>query len=287
MSTSTPERVLTPADVERLNFSQTVGLVNEPNMCSGGAATIRAVLREVPGLTAGDRILEVGSNTGFSVLEMAAATKCDVHGIDIEDSSVRFSRNKAAALGLGNAHFAVGDGTRIDFPNDHFDMLFASNVTSFIPDRQRAIDEYYRVLKRFGVLAAVPIFYHRRPPARLLAEVERAIGAPLPRFSRADWEEMFGRPGSELFFSEEYEYLDLSPEQIDAYVAAVLAQPCNDSMSRELKEAAGSRLRYFYTLFNENLGYARYAILLYRKNRPTEFPILHASAPVAGSAQHR
>ncbi|WP_330289380.1 class I SAM-dependent methyltransferase [Streptomyces sp. NBC_00576] len=287
MTTAAPVRTLSPDEVQHLNFSQTVGLVNEPNMCSGGAATIRSVLHRVPGLGVGDRILEVGSNTGFSVLEMASATKCDVHGIDIEESSVRFSRNKAAALGLDNAHFDVGDGTRIAFPDEHFDLLFASNVTSFIPDRGRAIDEYHRVLKRFGVLAAVPIFYHRRPPARLLAEVEQAIGAPLPRFSRADWEDMFGRPGSELFFSEEYEYLDLSPEQIDAYVAAVLAQPCNDDMGQELKEAAGRRLHYFYTLFNENLGYARYAILLYRKSAPTTFPILHASAPVPGTALSR
>ncbi|MFJ6687018.1 class I SAM-dependent methyltransferase [Streptomyces werraensis] len=287
MSTTTQDRVLTPSDVEQLNFSQTVGLVNEPNMCSGGAGTIRAVLRAVPGLGAGDRILEVGSNTGFSVLEMASNTKCEVHGIDIEESSVRFSRDKASALGLDNAHFAVGDGTRIDFPDAHFDLLFASNVTSFIPDRTRAIDEYHRVLKRFGVLAAVPIFYHRRPPERLLAEVEQAIGAPLPRFSRADWEEMFNRPGAELFFSEEFEYLDLSSAQIEAYVASVLDQPCNDHLQADVKQAAGRRLHYFYTLFNENLGYARYAILLYRKSQPTEFPILHASAPVAGTAQYR
>jgi ubiquinone/menaquinone biosynthesis C-methylase UbiE len=287
VSAATSPSQLTVSDIQHLNFSQTVGLVNEPNMCSGGAATIRAVLREGPALAAGDRILEVGSNTGFSVLEMASATHCEVQGIDIEESSVRFSQEKAAALGLANAHFSVGDGTKIAFPDEHFDMVFASNVTSFIPDRGRAIDEYYRVLKRFGVLAAVPIFYHRRPPARLLAEVEQAVGAPLPRFSRADWEEMFGLPGSELFFSEEYEYLDLSPAQIDAYVAAVLAQPCNDGMTEELKEAAGQRLHYFYTLFNENLGYARYAILLYRKSQPTAFPVLHASAPVAGTALHR
>ncbi|MFD7717085.1 class I SAM-dependent methyltransferase [Streptomyces sp. NPDC059814] len=287
MTTTAPNRQLTPDDVRQLNFSQTVGLVNEPNMCSGGAATIRTVLRETPGLGPGRRILEVGSNTGFSVLEMAASADCEVSGIDIEESSVRFSRTKAAALGLENAHFSVGDGTRIAFPGEHFDLLFASNVTSFIPDRQRAIDEYYRVLKRFGVLAAVPIFYHRRPPARLLAEVEHAIGAPLPRFGRNDWEDMFGRDGAELFFSEDHEYLDLSPEQIDGYVAAVLAQPCNDSLPEELKEAAGRRLHHFYSLFNENLGYCRYSILLYRKNRPTEFPILHASAPVAGSAVRR
>ncbi|MEV7211966.1 class I SAM-dependent methyltransferase [Kitasatospora cineracea] len=287
MSITTAVQRPTVDEVRRLNFSQTVGLVNEPNMCSGGAATLRTILRETPGLGAGDRILEVGSNTGFSVLELASSSHCEVHGIDIEDSSVEFSKAKATALGLANAHFKVGDGTRIEYPDGHFSMLFASNVTSFIPDRRRAVDEYYRVLERFGVLAAVPIFYHRQPPAALLAEVEQAIGAPLPRWSRADWEEMFGRPGSELFFSEEYEYDYLTAAQIDAYVAAVLDQPCNDDMSEELKEAAGRRLHYFYTLFNENLAYTRYAILLYRKGQPTAFPVLHTSSAVAGTAIRR
>ncbi|MEU7900542.1 hypothetical protein AB0B45_47900 [Nonomuraea sp. NPDC049152] len=41
---------LTADEVAQLNFSQIVGFVNEPNMCSGGAATLRRIMREVPGL---------------------------------------------------------------------------------------------------------------------------------------------------------------------------------------------------------------------------------------------
>lgn len=277
----------TAADVAELSFSQVVGLVNEPNMCSGGSATIRTVLREAPGVGPGSRILEVGSNTGFSVLEMAAASRADVFGIDIEDASVRFAKAKAKALALTNAYFSVGDGTRIDFPDGHFDLVFASNVTSFIPDRTAAISEYYRVLRPFGVLAAVPIFYRERPPAELLRAVEVAVGAPMPGFSREDWKEMFGRAGSELIFSADHRYDDLDEVRIDAYVVEVLAQPCNDGLAPDVREAATERLRYFYRLFNRNLQYAGYAIFLYRKSSPTAFPVLHTSTPIAGSVVRR
>jgi ubiquinone/menaquinone biosynthesis C-methylase UbiE len=281
-STVFTPRQVSVAEIEAMNFSRLVGFVDEPNMCSGGAATLRTVLRESPVLSAGRRALEVGSNTGFSVLELASMSDADIYGIDIEQRSVDLARGKAAALGLGNAHFQVGDGTRIGFPDDHFAMVFASNVTSFIPDRVKAVDEYYRVLAPFGVLAAAPIFYAQEPPERLRDEVEAAIGAPLPRWSRADWEALFERPGAKLFFAEEYSYTDLSADQIDGYVAAVLDQPVNADLDGDLRAAAAERLRYFYTLFNENLRYAHYAVLLYRNGQPTSFPVLHTSAPVTG-----
>lgn len=286
---ASPGRVARPSheDVPLLNFSQVVGLVNEPNMCSGGAATLRTVLRETPGLNRRSRILEVGSNTGFSVLELASASPCQVYGVDIEPTSVLLAKEKAAGMGLPNAHFSVGDGTQIAFDDGEFDLVFASNVTSFIPDKVSAVREYYRVLKTYGVLASVPIFYHRSPPARLVAEVEEAIGAPLTQRGRVEWEELFCAPGGELFFAEEHEYDELGDNAITDYVAAVLDQPCNADMTDELKAAAGERLAYFYRLFNENLGYARYAVLLFRKGAPTTFPVLHTSAPVRGTLERR
>lgn len=260
-----------------LNFSQLVGLVNEPNMCSGGTATLRTILRQAPTLHATDRALEVGSNTGFAVLELAAQTPATVHGIDIEPASVALAQAKAAALGLDNARFQVGDGTRIDFPDDYFSLVFVSNVTSFIPQADRAVADYYRVLRPLGTLAAVPIYYHRPPPAALVAEVEAAIGAPIRQRSLDDWLDLFG---GQPYFIQEYEYEYRDDHDIDRYVARVLGQPSNDALDEEVKQAAGDRLRYFYALFNENLQYARYAIVLLRKGAPTGFPILHTSRRV-------
>jgi ubiquinone/menaquinone biosynthesis C-methylase UbiE len=267
-------------EVTRLNFSQVVSLLNEPNMCSGGAETLRQIVRHAPQLGPRSRVLEVGSNTGFSVLELAAQLPTEVYGIDIEPYSVRLAEEKARALRLPNAHFQVGDGMDIDFDDATFDLVFPSNVTSFVPDARKAVAEYYRVLKPFGTLAAVPIYYHRPPPADLLARVEQAIGVPLSVTRLETWVELFGEGVRSPYWLREYEYIDLSAAEIDAYLARVVDQESNDALAPEVKEAAASRLREFYALFAENLRYARFAILLFRHGDPTSFPILHRTRPV-------
>ncbi|HST86243.1 MAG TPA: class I SAM-dependent methyltransferase [Kineosporiaceae bacterium] len=276
--------VMTAESVATLNFSQTVSLLNEPNMCSGGAETIRTVLAQIPTLRYASRILEVGSNTGFSVLEFASMVTGTVHGIDIEPYSVKLSRAKARRLGLDNAHFRVGDGTAIDYPTGDFDLVYASNVTSFIPDAPRAVAEYYRVLRPFGTLAAVPIYYRTTPSAALLSQVEEAIGAPLRVRRLDDWIPVFGQGTRQPYWTQEFEYVDLTPIEIARYVDAVVAQESNTMLPQPVLTAAAERLHHFYTLFNENLRHAGFAVLLYRNQEPTPFPILHRTRPVVPGA---
>lgn len=271
---------ISAADVPFLNFSQTVSLVNEPNMCSGGAETIRQILRHAPPLGAGQRVLEVGSNTGFSVLEMASQTVARVTGIDIEPYSVRLASDKARSLGLANADFKVGDGTSIAEPDDSFDLVFASNVTSFIPDPVRAVEEYYRVLRPLGTLAVAPIYYHEAPADDLLAEVGEAVGVDVPVRGLQDWVTAFGQNRREPYWVQEYAYDDLDDAHIERYVRAVLDQPSNRSLDPSVSTAAAERLGYFYRLFNRNLRHARFAVMLFRKSEPTRFPILHTTYPV-------
>lgn len=54
-----------------------------------------------------------------------------------------------------------------------------------------------------------------------------------------------------------------------------MAQPSNAALPSDVLTAAAERMHYFYTLFNENLRHAGFAVLLYRNEEPTPFPILH------------
>jgi len=281
MPTPLAPETIDAADVQHLNFSQTVSLLNEPNMCSGGAETIRQVLRHAPPLGPAHRILEVGSNTGFSTLELAVQTTAQVTGIDIEPNSVRLAVDKATALGLSNVDFRVGDGTAIAAEDGFFDLVFASNVTSFIPDPVRAVKEYYRVLQRFGTLAVAPIFYRTAPPATLLAAIGEAVGVEVPVRHLDHWVNLFGQGQRQPFWVQEYEYDELDDAAIDRYTQSVQDQPGNQSLDSAVAEAAGRRLAYFYRLFDENLRYARFAVMLFRKDDPTTFPVLHTTKEVS------
>lgn len=270
---------LRPDDLAQIDFSSLVGLVNEPNMPSGGGATIRRVV-DLARLRSGCNVLEIGSNTGFTSIEFASWIDGKAVGVDINPISVAFAKDKAGRYGVENVTFDVGDGCHLPYPDDTFDLVYCSNVTSFIDDRKRARDEYYRVLGPRGVLAAVPIYYHLDPPDELRQKVGEAIGADLPITDQHYWIDLFDDPTAVLVEHETYEYERQTPERIAAYVEMILQQPHLKNLDPVLREAAGERLSYFYSLFDENLSYARYDILIYRRNHPNPEPVLHTSRRV-------
>ncbi|WNV85803.1 class I SAM-dependent methyltransferase [Umezawaea sp. Da 62-37] len=271
---------LTATSAAGLGFSRLVALVNEPNMPSGGGATVRRVLQLAP--VRGDLpLIEVGSNTGYTTIEMASWVTAPVIGVDVDPVSCAFATAKAARHGIGNARFVVGDGLALPVADASCQLVFCSNVTSFMRDHDRASREYYRVLAPRGVLAAVPIHYHREPPSALRARVEEAIRAPLPVTSRDYWVDVFAHPRSTLIAEETYEYERRSDDDVEAYVKGVMAQPHLDAVAPSVRSALAERLTHFYRLFDENLSYARYSILLFRADHPNPEPVLHTSHRVA------
>ncbi|MDI5961131.1 methyltransferase domain-containing protein [Streptomyces sp. SL13] len=270
---------LSVAEINELDFSRVVALTNEPNMCSGGGATVRRVL-QLAGPLRGRPVLEVGSNTGFTSIEMASWLDSPVTGLDVNPVSNAFAEAKAKAAGIDNVNFVLGDGQGMPFEDDSFDLVFASNVTSFMTDHRRACDEYYRVLSPRGVLAAVPIYYRSTPPESLRKAVEAAIGVPLPITSEQYWIDIFSREGVSLIEAEPYEYVRQTPERINAYVETVMDQSHLARQSAEKVAALRSRLAHFYDIFDENLSYAGYSILLFRSGHPNPEPILHTTRRV-------
>src|SRR5882757_9138627 len=254
---------LSVAEIRTLDFSSVVGLTNEPNMPSGGGATVRRVL-QLARPRPGRPVLEVGSNTGYTSIELASWLDAPVTGLDYNPVSNAFASAKAQQAGIGNVTFVLGDGQGMPFEDNTFELVFCSNVTSFMLDHGRASDEYYRVLAPRGVLAAVPIYYRKPAPAALRNAVEEAIGVPITGTDRDYWVEVFSRPGATLIADEPYAYIRQSKGRIADYVHAVIGQAHLENQPRDKVDALRDRLAYFYEIFDENLSYAGYSILLFR-----------------------
>lgn len=264
-----------------MDFSTLVSVVREPNMCSGGYETIREIIKE-SNLRHDAKILEIGSNTGFSSFEFATILPhAQVTGIDINPQSVEFAQEKAKKYKLSNVNFLCSDARALPFDNQTFDLVFCSNVTSFIEEKEKAIIEYIRVLKKGGILAAVPIYYRKQPPQKLVQKVGEAIGTKIEVWDRSFWEGLFQRYGDlQLYFAKDYEYVPSTEEEIETYVEMVMDQKHLASVDPKIKQALKNRLTYLYQLFDFNLTYAGFSILLYRKCPVNRWHILHKSIPI-------
>lgn len=97
----------------------------------------------------GGRILEVGVGTGLSLPSYSSLSR--IVGIDISEPMLEKARQRVQRAGLGNVEsIAVGDAENLDFPTASFDVVVAQYVVTAVPNPERALDEFVRVVRPGG-----------------------------------------------------------------------------------------------------------------------------------------
>lgn len=110
---------------------------------SGRAQTAEAANR------IGGRILEAGLGTGISL--PLYRSDCRLTGIDLSPSMLDKARKRVQRFGLTNVEdIAVMDVEDLRYPDESFDVVIAQYVVTAVPDPEKALDEFYRVLKPGG-----------------------------------------------------------------------------------------------------------------------------------------
>lgn len=224
----------------------------------------------------GKRVLEVGCNTGFSVVNLALLTGAECHGVDINRESIEEARGYAESSGAGDCTvFKVGNALKLPYPDVHFDALWVSNVTSFISDKIGAFSEYLRVLKPGGFLGVAPVYYLTTPPSALFAEVETLVGTKITIRDLVAWRGaiMQGAHRAGIHIVEcaalDYIYLDQSAS-LDYWLAKILSKPHLQALPDRAHKALSERYTHVIRVFNENLKYCGFSLLLYQKRLAEE-----------------
>lgn len=124
----------------------------------GGHAVVRWVQRNLPEFRP-QRIMEIGSTLGHSLLPIAAAfPEAEVVGVDVCKPVSRYASARARALGIFNVRFRQADGANLnDFADESFDWV---QTTMFLHElsygsMQAIMRESFRVLKPGGVVLHV------------------------------------------------------------------------------------------------------------------------------------
>jgi SAM-dependent methyltransferase len=112
------------------------------------AATLGSVVEMVPA-DSGGRWLETACGPGI-VSRGVAARVGSVHGVDLTPAMVEKAGAEAAAAGLGNIEFSVGDATALEFEDDSFDGAVNRFSLHHIPVPQRVLAEMARVVRPGG-----------------------------------------------------------------------------------------------------------------------------------------
>ncbi len=223
-----------------------------------------AVLRCLDGIPKNARILEVGCSGGATMDFLREQGFNDITGINIDAKGIEIADKKR-----GFANVFVMDGANTSFPDDHFDVILASDVLEHIQDDHVALQEWMRVLKPKGRLVIfVPAFqelwshhdernYHyRRYRAEDLREALRTAGFSIDRMSY--WNFALFAPVAMVRFSQRFaqqfaqQFTQVTQKAVEKW-GAFLPKQLTDTMLGT-KSVEVEHLRETPKLINESLS---------------------------------
>lgn len=265
MQSADTTKNITVDDINKMSYNQLIGLTRETNRPPGGIETLRRVA-QAAFLRPEHTVLEIGTSTGFTAIELARVTGAKVTGIDINPVALQEAGERAERFQVAHlVTFKQIDATALGLPDDTFDLVFCGNVTSLVSQRERALREYRRVLRPGKYLAAVPMYYVREPSAELVQRVSEAIQVSITPHPREYWLRFFISDGLEPFLIEDYQFDDIALGQVDAFAEKILGGAHLMSLDTEARTALAQRYRSYMRLFKENLDHMGFSIILLRK----------------------
>jgi ubiquinone/menaquinone biosynthesis C-methylase UbiE len=109
------------------------------------------------GVREGMKILEVGPGSGFFTFELAkyVGPPGHVYAVDIEPKMISLLEKRIKREEIKTITPKVASAYEIPLPNNSVDLVFMGGVLGEIPDKQRALREMQRVLRREGFVAVM------------------------------------------------------------------------------------------------------------------------------------
>jgi SAM-dependent methyltransferase/predicted DsbA family dithiol-disulfide isomerase len=103
-------------------------------------------------IKSGDTVLDIGSGSGTDVLFASLLTgpRGKVFGLDITDAMIEKARKNITKMKAKNVKIIKGNATEIPLDDDNVDVVTSNGVLNLVPDKRKAFQEIYRVLKPAG-----------------------------------------------------------------------------------------------------------------------------------------
>lgn len=104
----------------------------------------------------GKRVLDIGCGSGaIAVLMAQDYGAAEVIGIDVEDDVCNAARRLAEKKGVADAvSIRKVEPGPLDFPDQHFDLVFSKDSIIHIPDKETLCADVFRILRPGGWFAA-------------------------------------------------------------------------------------------------------------------------------------
>ncbi len=166
------------------DYSQTEGYVEDADLGLGcGLPTQFAKIEK------GDTVIDLGSGAGNDcfVARYETGETGKVIGIDFTPIMIKKARENAEKLGFNNVEFREGDIDDMPVSNNVADVVVSNCVLNLVPNKQKVINEIYRVLKPGGHFSISDIVLVGNLPEALRQDAEMYAGCVAGAIQKEDY----------------------------------------------------------------------------------------------------
>lgn len=133
---------------------------------------------EFAGIQAGQHVLDLGSGAGNDcfVARAIVGETGKVTGLDFSEEMLSRARSNVQKHGYTNVEFVAGDIEEMPFEHNQFDVVISNCVLNLVPDKNKAFNEIFRVLKPGGHFCVSDVVIKGRLPEKLRKDAEMYAG---------------------------------------------------------------------------------------------------------------
>ncbi|MEG9499671.1 class I SAM-dependent methyltransferase [Mannheimia indoligenes] len=144
------------------------------------------------------KVLEVACNMGTTAIQLAKQFECQIIGIDLDEDTLEKARENIKDQEVEHlVQVQKANATKLPFEDESFDIVINEAMLTMLPQevKEKAIREYFRVLKPNGFLLTHDIMLNTDNADELLAELRDAINITVLPLTKPDWKALFHHCG--------------------------------------------------------------------------------------------
>lgn len=147
----------------------------------------------------GDVVIDLGSGAGNDAFVARAITgeKGKVIGIDFTDEMINKARENADKLGFHNVEFRFGDIEKMPVAANKADVIISNCVLNLVPDKGKAFQEIFRVLKQGGHFSVSDIVASGELPDSIKSGAELYAGCVSGAIKKEEYLDIIQKTGFE------------------------------------------------------------------------------------------